>query len=61
MYMASTDKIIKREMIFNIKISDLDDIIPIFFEMANPDREKNIYLFFDEIQNIENDNVIILL
>ena len=42
------------DRLINIKISDLDDIIPIFFEMANPDREKNIYLFFDEIQNIEN-------
>ena len=42
------------DRLINIKISDLDDIIPIFFEMANPDGEKNIYLFFDEIQNIEN-------
>ncbi|KPV46620.1 hypothetical protein SE19_04760 [Acidiplasma aeolicum] len=42
------------DRLINIKISDLDDIIPIFYEMANPDKEKNIYLFFDEIQNIEN-------
>ena len=42
------------DRLINIKISDLDDVIPIFFEMANPDGEKNIYLFFDEIQNIEN-------
>ena len=42
------------DRLINIKISDLDDIIPIFFELANPEREKNIYLFFDEIQNIEN-------
>ncbi len=41
------------ERLINIKISDLENIIPLFFELSNPDKNKDIYLFFDEIQNIE--------
>ncbi|HIH60098.1 MAG TPA: AAA family ATPase, partial [Ferroplasma sp.] len=41
------------ERLLNVQIGDLENIIPIFYELANPDKEKNIYLFFDEIQNIE--------
>ncbi len=41
------------ERLMNIKISDLDSIIPLFIELANPSKDKKIYLFFDEIQNIK--------
>ncbi len=41
------------ERLVNINISDLEYIIPLFFELANPDKTKKIYLFFDEIQNIK--------
>ena len=41
------------ERLLNIQIGDLENIIPIFYELANPKKDKNIYLFFDEIQNIE--------
>ena len=42
------------ERLLNIQIDDLQNIIPIFYELANPTKEKSIYLFFDEIQNIEH-------
>jgi predicted AAA+ superfamily ATPase len=41
------------ERLLNITVSDLDDIIALFNELANPQQNKNIYLFFDEIQNIQ--------
>ena len=34
-------------------ISDMDNIIPLFIELANPSKDKKIYLFFDEIQDIK--------
>jgi len=41
------------ERLMNVTISDLDNIIPLFIELANPSKDKKIYLFFDEIQNIK--------
>lgn len=42
------------ERLIGMKLSDLTDIMPVFFEVANPCINKDIYLFFDEIQEIEN-------
>ncbi|MGE9809900.1 ATP-binding protein, partial [Ferroplasma acidiphilum] len=41
------------ERLINVTISDLDNIIPLFIELAKPPKDKKIYLFFDEIQNIK--------
>ena len=42
------------ERLLNINVNDLDNIITLYNELANPDANKNIYLFFDEIQNIKH-------
>ena len=42
------------DRLFPLEIGNLNSILESFFELYPENKEKEIYLFFDEIQNIEN-------
>ena len=42
------------DRLFPLKLSELDNFIQAYFEMFPEKREDKIYVFFDEIQNVDN-------
>lgn len=42
------------EKLIGAEANDLDKLLDSFFELSEPDKKQNIYLFLDEIQNVNN-------
>ena len=42
------------DRLFPLKLSELDSLVQAYFEMFPDKREERIYIFFDEIQNVDN-------
>jgi hypothetical protein len=46
------------DRLFPLKLEDLNTLIEVYFELYPENKNKEIYLFFDEIQNIKKLGVI---
>ena len=44
----------ENEYLTGLKVTDMDDLISVFFEMSSPSEKYPIYLFLDEIQVVED-------
>lgn len=42
------------DRLINLTSSDLDDMLSIYLEFSGPEKNKDIFLFLDEIQNVKN-------
>jgi len=47
------------DRLFPLEITDLNDLLEAYFELYPSNKEKEIYFFFDEIQNVDNWEVFV--